>query len=182
MLQWEWSYVLLVGTIVAFLGFVKWPKSSYELIHPRFVVPGVIWLATFGQAMFRARDTYRAEFYEAARTEYGDAALWYTIFSILAFYFGLILPFGQWLSQPFVHLETQFKVEPVKIRKIGWIGTWTLFAFFFLVAGPRALGISSVGAIVPLPPNFIKLATIVLTVGSVFNSVMLGVSWPEPGQ
>ncbi|HEY7087809.1 MAG TPA: hypothetical protein VH518_06940, partial [Tepidisphaeraceae bacterium] len=182
MLSWQWSYVLLVGTAVALLGFVRWPRSSYELIHPRFVVPGIIWLATFGQAMFRSPETWRAEFYEAARIEYGNASLWYTILAILCFFLGLIMPFGRWMSQPFVHLETQFRVDPVRIRKIAWIGTWSLFAFFFLVAGPRALGISSAGALIPISPSLVRFATIILSVGSVFNAVMLGVSWPEPGQ
>ncbi|WP_428940429.1 hypothetical protein [Fontivita pretiosa] len=181
MLEWQWSYVLLVGTVVACLGFLKWPRSSYELIHPRFVVPGIIWIATFGQAMVRAPGEWRAEFFGAARTEYGDAALWYTILAMLGFYLGMILPVGRWISVPFMHLETEFRVNASRLRMIGWIGTWALFAVFIAVAGPGALGFGGGGPLIPLNSNTaVRVAAVLLSVGSVFNAAMLGISWPEP--
>jgi hypothetical protein len=182
-MQWEWSYVMIIGTVVTLMGFLKWPKSSYELIHPRFVVPGIIWLGTFGQAMLRDVGTSDVDrMYESARIEYGNAALWYTIFAMLCFYLGMMLPIGAWISSPFARLETQFQINPQRLRRLGWIGTWTLFVFFIALVGPQALGLGSIGPIIPIPESMFKLVAILLTVCSVFNAVMLGMSWPEPGQ
>ncbi len=184
MLEWQWSYVLLVGTVVAFLGFIKWPKSSFELIHPRFVVPGIIWMATFGQAMVRAPEnaSYLSSLTASARYEYGDAALWYTVGAMLCFYLGLLLPLGRGLAAPFRALESHFQVNMAGVRRIAWIGTWLVFALFIVAAGPRGLGLSSIGSLVPLSPGFVKYASMGLALGSVFNAVMLGISWPEPHQ
>src|SRR5450432_59737 len=180
MLDWHPSYlIVLLGTAVALMGFLKWPRSSYELIHPRFVLPGIIWICTFGQALIRNREGGRVgALYEAARVDYGDQALWYSILAMLCFYLGMVLPFGRWVSEPFSKLETQFRINPHRLRRLGWISTWSLFAFFMLVAGPHALGLTSMRGI-PLNEQMIKIAAIILSVGSVFNAALLGVSWPE---
>lgn len=184
MLEWQWSYILVVGTLVAGLGFLQWPKSSYELIHPRFVVPAVIWIATFGQAMVRGpeRASHLTTVYTQTRMEYGDLALWYVILSILCFYLGMLLPLGRWISSPFLRLETHLKINVTRIRTIAWVGTWLLLALFLIVSGPRVLGLGQIGGFLPLPPNALRVMAIVFSVGSVFNAAMLGVSWPEREQ
>jgi hypothetical protein len=181
-MQWEWSYILVIGTVVALLGFLKWPRSSYELIHPRFVVPGIIWLATFGQALLR--DSAKEDLgrlYESARIEYGNASLWYVILAMLCFFLGMAIPVGRWISEPFAKLETQIQVNPQRLRKVGWMGTWGLLVFFTVMVGPRALGFTHIGPLVPMSESLAKFVAIILAVGAVFNAVMLGVSWPEPG-
>jgi hypothetical protein len=86
----EQFYIALLGTLVCLAGFLRRPRSTFDLMRPRFIAPLIIWMATFYQILWRyiAGPNQLTTAVGQYRQQFGAVAELYIIVCLLAFWAG----------------------------------------------------------------------------------------------
>lgn len=190
----EQFYLAILGTLICLMGFLRWPHSSLELSRPRFIVPLIIWMATFYQIFWRyysgsGRLTSNLGEY---RQQFGAQAEIYIIACILAFWVGFGLFHFDGLANRLNRAAIiQFHLDDNKLL------SWSLWLAIIVVAsttlliGPDAIwnnasqssvyGItwihfSSYNVVLKIFRQFID------TLFTIASAAMLGLGWPVKEQ
>ncbi len=138
----------LAITALCLVGFVRRPRSLYEMLMPRFVVPVIAWMASVSNVLFGhvmdlsvIRDSYE---------EYGGLALQFIALSLFLFWVGYFLPLGAGIGRSAPYLPVDLK----KQSKVFLFGC--LFLLLMLHTGWMLLGIlPAVSAVVVI---FMRIA------------------------
>jgi len=100
----------LAGTLLCLLGFARFPTRMTELLAPRFVIPAVLWMSTFGKALLAP--PAKMQFVDYAVQTYSGEALWFVNLCVAAFWAGYALPVGKWLSRLIPDLSFSLSISP----------------------------------------------------------------------
>lgn len=120
---------MVVGTILCLLGFARFPRQFAELLSPRFVIPAVIWLSTFANALLLSKSSI--DVVEKSVHAHGEHALWFVNFCIVAFWIGYVLPIGAWLAKWIPDLSFSISISPRLLMILA------IFAAIYTVAIPH---------------------------------------------
>lgn len=168
---------LLIGTALALLGFLQWPKRSWDLMRPRFVVPLMIYNAVFMHYLIRPVDPLLERYH----TYYDADALRYTCFCLVGFWIGFILPFGAWLATPLTHLPSGFYWN---LKSLRWPAILLVTLPFFIVlvlSGPNMFVAGQSYEHFRFLSQFsvvLKLLTISVDLMVLLGAVLVGFAWP----
>jgi len=178
-----------LGTLLCFAGFVRRPKNGTELMMPRFVVPGIIWLFCFLPYIVRALLLTEPDRYTGWRNQYTTATLFYFSCCVCAFWIGFLIIWRRLNSFDRSTQEADlisFKWNEANDSKaMGWAVMLSLIAFLILFAARgmvvfnntyhQLVFTSHFGADDPIL-NYIVLFFV--NPICVISSVLLGFAWP----
>lgn len=173
-----------LGTFVCAFGFLRWPRSLYDLLRPRFVIPALIWSSTFN-VIFYHWIFPQPEKYIDYRTyigSQGETALIYFIVCMLMFWVGMCLPFGKMIGRMFVPLHYGLPLDPKKLRILRVFGIFLgvgIFVSLIAMSGGTALYSPVLG--IDHRAGYLRGGISGPLVGalSILASGCIGVSWPE---
>lgn len=170
---------LIIGTILALLGFLKWPRSTGELLGPRFVLPFMMWASIYGQFLV-AGD--RWDTYEEYHLDWDGRAMGYVCLCLVGYWLGYILPFGTWLTKLFKPLPAGLYLEPERLRIPGLLLCGLALTIQFLFNGFAVFYAGGGGHskwVLPLSETIGRYLGILVDVSGIIGAVMIGFSWPE---
>jgi hypothetical protein len=148
------ALLALLGTLICLMGFIKWPRGKFELMQPRFIVPLMIWSATFAQVFYRLLEPEPSSIYTESRDIAGMRALEYLILSMVCFWVGYVLPVGGYLARPLTRMQTSLPVSPSRLRPLG-AALCVLISF-----------------LTPIFGTFVSMV-------SILGAALVGFSWPD---
>ena len=179
-MPYTFSHILLalLGTAVCGFGFLKRPKSMFELMGPRFVIPFAFWAATFG-AFFYYCYTGRAldrHLYKA--TDQIGNCLIYSTLCMLMFWCGFVLPLGRIVAGPFQGLRVDVRGgDRDKVRHAGYALATAQLLFLLAVIGPRLFDSAWPSYSLPFVRKVTQIG--VLNHALTFcGATLIGLGWP----
>ena len=165
----------LVGTAVCCFGFFRRPKSSYELLQPRFVIPAMIWSAMFSQVFLYYFVEQEFDLYSSARELAGITSLLFLISSLLLFWVGYVLPLGARIAAPLARVESTLPINPARLRPLGAFVCIVVFTTLVVTGGPRFLGFSDASF---AGSTMTAVMGPMLSMMSMLGAALVGLSWP----
>lgn len=133
----------LIGTAVCALGFAFRPGSTIHLVRPIFVIPAMIWTATFGKVIYRklTGDPYQEPSFDFGTyvAQHGNAAMTFIILCVLGFFAGYLLPFGERLGRLSHAVYVPVPRFKAPFRKIGITIALIMPVWLVAVSGMDAL-------------------------------------------
>lgn len=175
------NHVLLacLGTLVCALGFIRRPANRYGYLEPRFVVPGLIWLMSFGQVFYYwigGAPSVKTIKYDQFVARHGNEALMFLILCVLGFWLGYILPLGSRIGRWFLPLNYGLYVRDGVWRVFGWSLAAFILLILILIMGP---GIFSSSWTAPgRIASFEHMLKIVIFILISISACCIGLSWP----
>jgi hypothetical protein len=175
-----WMFFSL-GTLICLLGFVKWPKSTFELLRPRFVVPACIWMATFSQVIVCATIDSDYDVYAMSRDQFGAIALRYICLCLLLFWAGYVLPLGKWAAKPLLAIQGTLPINGKLLYKIAVALVLGGVFLFFIFSGTSCLGIPGLegGSFISATDSTASSVSTIIGACSMLGAALVGLSWPE---
>lgn len=189
----EQFYLAILGSFVCLLGFLRWPRSTFDLSRPRFIVPLIIWMATFYQVFWRYFSGHGrlTSSIGQFRQQLGAQAEIYIIVCMLAFWFGYAL----------FHLDNLAdrlsRSSRIRLSDETKLLTWSFWlaiivgASMLLIVGPKNLWwntgttagyggawlrFSSLAAVLAIFRRYIDILLVVA------SAALLGLGWPAKGR
>lgn len=176
---------LLLGTVLALLGFLQWPKGGLELLRPRIVIPLLVWLSIFGQFILNLVDSGETDKYTYYHNLSDGAAMWFGCYCLMAFWVGFLLPFGRLMSSAFTKLPRGLNVDPERLRPLGLVACTIPFLVQFGLAGTtifKASNFQFESRRFWLPDSIGKIVAIMIDLIAIFGVVLIGFAWPAKGK
>ncbi len=87
----------LAVTALSLAGFLRFPKAFIDVLRPRFVIPGLVWIATAGNAI--NYQPHGLTVIASAYDEHAVMAMWFVALCLVAFWVGYITPLGKWIGE-----------------------------------------------------------------------------------
>ncbi len=185
----EQLYLAVLGTLVCLLGFLRKPTSTFDLSRPRFVVPFVIWMATFYQVLWRylAGPHQLASRYGQYRQQFGSQAEMYIILCLLAFWIGYFTLRFDKLGDRLWRASQIRLVEDSRLMSWSFWLAMVVAATTVVIIGPGNLWSNS-GNGAALSESWLHFASLVKvlavfrkyinTLLVVASAAILGLTWP----
>jgi len=169
----------LAGTLVCLLGFLKRPRGLYELVQPRFIVPLMIWAATFAQVFFLYLFPEPSSLYSESRYIVGTKALEYLLLCMVCFWVGYGLPLGRYVAGPLARAQSTIPINPYRLRSTGSALCILTFLVMLILGGTGFLGIST--SIFVIGGINLQSAIVgpMMTVVGILGAALIGISWPD---
>lgn len=189
----EQFYLAVLGTLVCLAGFLRWPKSTFDLMRPRFIAPLIIWMATFYQILWRyfVGPNQLATAVGQYRQQFGAVAEVYIITCLLAFWAGYAIFNTDRLGDRLAGSSL------VRLSSDATMLTWSFWlavavaATLVLIVGPAELW-WNIGRSTGFGGTWLHFSTLasvlavfrkyVDTLLVVASASLLGLSWPSKAQ
>jgi hypothetical protein len=179
MTEYQWFFL---GTLLCFAGFLRWPRQSWELLRPRFVVPIAMWMATFAQFLFES--DYQ-EFYRRYLVANRGQAMAFVCLCVSGFWLGHTLPIGRWVANTlFSRLDASLTFNPSKLRAPGIVLGFSVLGILLLLSGVSVVSADfHYGNYATVLPSWLATPLAVSVDGfASLSAIMIGLAWPERGR
>ncbi|QDU86850.1 hypothetical protein Pla175_02030 [Pirellulimonas nuda] len=87
----------LAVTALSLAGLLRFPKAFIDLLRPRFVIPGLVWVSTAGNAI--NYQPHGLTVIASAYDEHAVMALWFVAVCLAVFWIGYVTPIGKWIGE-----------------------------------------------------------------------------------
>lgn len=134
--------IAIVGTGLCLLGFTVKRSGSFDLLRPRFIVPTIIWMATFSHVLvgyFNPPPVNRDLDLHVYLAAHGTESLMYTCLAVCCFWLGFVMPIGHKIGLRLGSWGEAFKVSDPTLRAIGFSFAGLIFLLTVVVSGPSVL-------------------------------------------
>ncbi|MHC4414072.1 MAG: hypothetical protein ACYS0G_02180 [Planctomycetota bacterium] len=175
------DYLLVtLGTFLCLLGFFKWPRASWDLIRPRFIVPMIFWASIFLQYITPDTDQIFYKYHVQKDT----AALAFVCLCVACFWIGFTPPIGTRLAQLLRGLPATLQFDPEKLRTPGLIIAAVPF-FLSLALGGTAIFAAPVSQELVssvLPSQLVIPVGVFADIAASIGAILIGLAWPTKGR
>jgi len=169
-----------VGTLLSALGFWKRPARMADLLHPRFVVPGLFWFVGFFPMIFYALFTLETDAYGGYREEQSVYALIYLILCLTMFWVGFGIPLGgDFLRKMFGRLPAA--KDLTRLRGASVVLALGTLVLLFAGMGSSLWTADSGAWLVPVEFMDYAVKYVVLP-STILAAIFYGLAWPAKGE
>lgn len=169
--------IAMTGVAICLLGFLRYPHEKFELIAPRFVIPGLFCVGIYGDFFYWALhdDPYQ---YEEFLYLSGTTSLIFTTLCLIGFWLGFILPIGRKAAQKIDVLHTEILVPDRLLYKFSGIVAATITLIALAVTGGAYIDVRLFSG-ASLFTKQASILSVMVQMLMVIGALAVGMAWPE---
>lgn len=172
--------IALGGIGLCFLGFLRRPQSSFELIAPRFGV-AFLFLVGFYLDFFYWAFHSEPYQYEGLILTAATTSLLFLSLCVIGFWIGFYLPFGRKLARKATVLHTEVTLPDSKLYLACWVITLTVLVIVLASSGLAFLDNRRFSGVYFFRGSNQVLAVMVQMLMAL-GAMAIGMAWPMRGQ
>jgi len=172
--------IAMIGMPLCFLGFLRKPKESFELMAPRIAVPMLFLLSWYCDFFYWA--FFGGEYqYEGRLLASGTKSLLFLTTCLIGFWIGFVLPYGSKIARRSTLLHTEIPLPETGLYLGSWIMAGAILGIALVFTGGAFIDQRRFSGNT-LYGTHLRWIAVLVQLFMAVGGMLVGMAWPARGQ